>query len=68
MTSPSMRTRSLRREPLRYWKRAEPRDLVSRLGNLRRQRSWRMRVKPTFFAVVKVEPLFRLGTQEIAAP
>jgi hypothetical protein len=32
---------------LLYWKRAEPRDLLIRLGNLRRQRYWRMCVKPT---------------------
>jgi hypothetical protein len=32
---------------LLYWKRAEPRDLVIRPGNLRRQRYWRMRVKST---------------------
>ena len=37
----------LRREPLLYWKRAEPRDLVIRPGTLRRQRYWRTRVKPT---------------------
>ena len=46
-TSPSRRTTSLRREPLLYWKRAELRDLVIRLGNLRRQLYWRVRVNPT---------------------
>ena len=32
---------------LPYWKPAEPRDLAIRPGTLRRQRYWRMRVKPT---------------------
>jgi hypothetical protein len=41
------RMRTMRREPTRYWRRAEPQDLVNLGGDLRRQLYWRMRVKLT---------------------